>query len=64
MSSKADPFEAFREKKKLEALERHVRSSPAVKCPEGAANDSATRAAIRKTSGVRPAFDPERSWIY
>jgi hypothetical protein len=64
MSSVHDPFEAFREKRKLEELTRHVQSNPAVKSPSQAEIDAAGKTTTRKSSAIRPAFDPSRSWIY
>ena len=52
-----DPFETFRAKREIEKLEKRVRSNPTLKCPTDAD-------AKKGTSPARPAFDPERSWIY
>ena len=57
-----DPFEAFREKRKLEELEQRVRSSPQVKCP--GESDLAGKPTSKKSSAIRPAFDPSKAWIY
>lgn len=54
-----ESFEEFKAKKELERLKKKVQSSASVRCPSTGGLKSA-----KQSSPGKPAFDPDRSWIY